>query len=417
MRPKTWILLLLCAAGTAAASAAEPGAIWWAAKDRFPSGGGKASDAAAPPSGYGRPERPDSQGAGASKRSGNMPEGMKRKRGMRRGGGGPPGAHPEAKSSSGKPSGDRPMPSRGEMMNAMRRPTTLLLRWGEFPSLGDKTSPVGRLVSPKNMEAWVRSPDGLVTQSPLTPEGDTVAAKCPPEAPEGAENPNGVYMTGMHLDGGVMDFDADGKMERVHFYANGLAARFALNGAAGKMPDVLFRDAGKIALEIGPITSDTGPGGLRGTSQTAMEENKLQVLFKGQPLANAQVTVLSDSGWRNRLATDAEGVLSVAPVGKKSDGRMRMTPADKCLYVVLHKEPSPGRLCSAEYAAVYHCASLLMDVRTPPPEWSSKAEGFSLVAASSIGLLVLAGTFAIYRRNRRGRQIMVAFDRRRIPEE
>ncbi len=236
----------------------------------------------------------------------------------------------------------------------------------------------------------------------------------PPESLGEDDSPNGVYVLGMHLDAGVMDLDSDGMMERVHFYSNGLSTRFTRDGASGKQPDVFFKAPDKVALEIGPVTSESGRGGFMATSQTGMEENKLQVLFHGEPLANAEVSVLSSNGWKNRLTTDKDGILTVVPVGKKSDGRMRMGSSNQCLYVVLHKEENPGEFEGAAYEAEYHCASLLLGVRMPGPEWKSKSEGVRLATISGLGFLVLAGTFGMYRRRRRAREIMIQFDQHRI---
>ena len=314
--------------------------------------------------------------------------------------------------SGGRPGGQSP--SRAEMLAMLSKPKPLLLCWGAFPATEGKDSPLGQLVDIEKMKTWIRLPNGSMVAAGVNMEQDTVVTKCPPESKADSELPNGVYVVGMHLDAGIMDFDADGELERVHFYANALASRFSRDGDSGSDPDVLFRDAEKVALEIGPITTGTGRGGFLTTSQTAMEENKLQVLYQGAPLANAEVSVLSDSGWQNRLMTDEQGILTVVPVGKKSDGRVRMTPADQCLYVVLHKVRTPGELGGRAYASEYHCASLLLGVRMPGPEWKSKSEGFRLATVSGVGFLVLAGGFGIYRRRRRAAEIMVQFDRHRI---
>ena len=478
MKTRTCLALLLFAAlGPAAMGTEISGAIWWAPEARGGSGGGgKQRGGAAGMPGGPRAERPgsshgksdeshednaidESEGEGPPAhvmkrmregggppahvmermregggppahvmermREGGAPPAHVMER-MREGGGGPPhgmtgskspnGGHPG--SGPGKPGGDSgegAMPSRASMMAAMRKPKTILLQWGSFPETQGKESELGQLIDAENVEAWIRIPDGSIVKTEVKPEKDTLVTKCPPESKDDAELPNGVYVVGMHLDAGVMDFDSDGRMERVHFYSNGLSTRFSRDGETGEDPGVLFEDADKMALEIGPVTAATGRGGFMATSQTAMEENKLQVFFRGKPLANAEVTVLSDSGWRNTVTTDADGILTVVPVGKKSDGRMRMTASDKCLYVVLHKEQTPGELDGTSYETEYHLASLLMGVRMPGPEWTSKSEGLRLTTASGIGFLILAGTVAMYRRRRRARQIMIEFDRYRIP--
>lgn len=462
MQARVWICSLLVAAGSSVWGAEFPGAIWWAAESRGHLGGGRPggagqSPAAGMPAGHSgsRPGAPPAappveadgglqapRPAGASRRdgsrrhSGEGPPAHVLER-MRQGGyrpphalpasgsapAGPGGGHPASRPDAAGPptaggaspqAGGNPTPSRAELLAAMRKPKPLLLRWGDFPATQGQDSRLGRLVKFENLRAWIRVPDGSIVAAELTADKGTVVTKCPPEAKADAELPNGVYVVGMHLDAGVADIDADGELERVHFYSNGLTSRFTPEGQAGSAPDVFFKAPDKLALEIGPIATATGRGGFLATSQTALEENKLQVLFRGQPLAHAQVNVLSDSGWKNRLTADENGILTVVPVGKKSDGRVRMTPSDQSLYVVVHEVKTAGEHAGTAYAAEYHCASLLLGVRMPGPEWKSKSEGFQLATTSGLGFLVLAGIFGLYRRRRRAAEVMVQFDRHRI---
>lgn len=400
MRMMSWLVLFLFAAGGAAALGAEPAEmIWWSAQDRSRPAG-RTRPAGGPVAGRGHPGTMPEGGMRKKRDPGKRPQGMpERKGGM------PGGGHPEE------------MPSRAEMLARMRGPKTLHLRWGQFPAAGDSSSALGRAVRPENIQVWIRGPDGSVAAADLDAAGGALATKCLPEAKAGAEWPGGLYVVGMHLDAGVMDCDADGRKERVHFYANSLVSHRASSGVRGDKPDTLFNDSEKVALEIAPVLPASAQGPAMATSQMGMEENKLRVLFKGRPLANAEVCVLADSGWRNKILTNGQGVASVIPVGKKSDGAMRLTPRDQCLYVVLHKEAVPGKQDGVEYTAEYHCASLLMGVRMPGPEWQSKEQGFTVLAASSAGFLVLAGALAVYRRSRRGRQIMIEFERHRVRRE
>lgn len=416
MRMTSWLVLFLFAAGGAAALGAEPAEmIWWSAQDRARPTGATRPDGR-PSAGRGHPGAMPQGGMRTKREPGKRPQAMpERKGGM------PGGGHPGKMRSRGKPSADAPdaaqMPSRAEMLAMMRGPKTLHLRWGQFPAAGDSSSALGRAVKPENIQVWIRGPDGSVAAADLDAAGGALATKCPPEAKEGAEWLGGLYVVGMHLDAGVMDWDADGRKERVHFYTNSLVSHRASSGVQGDKPDTLFNDSQKVALEIAPVLPASSQGPAMATSQMGMVENKLRVLFKGRPLANAEVCVLADSGWRNKVLTDGEGVATVIPVGKKSDGAMRLTPRDQCLYVVLHKEAAPGQQNGGEYTGEYHCASLLMGVRMPGPEWQSKEQGFTVLAASSAGFLVLAGALAVYRRSRRGRQIMVEFERHRVRRE
>lgn len=290
----------------------------------------------------------------------------------------------------------------------------MLLRWGAFPATESQDTALGRLVQVENIDAWIRVPDGSIVPAEIRTGQDTVVASSQPQSLGDVELPNGVYVLGMRLDAGLMDIDSNGQKERVFFYANALTSRYSRDGQPGTEPGVFFRHDDKVALEIGPVTAPTGRRGLMATGQTALQENELQVLFRGQPLPNAQVNALSDTGWMSQLTTDENGVLRIVPVGRRAEGSARRAASSQSLYTVMHKVEKPGELDGVSYLAEYHIASLLMEVRMPGPEWKSKSEGFRLATTSVVGFLLLAGAFGIYRRRKRAAQVMVEFDRHDI---
>ena len=80
---------------------------------------------------------------------------------------------------------------------------------GEFPSAeGEKT--ISRSTIIDNSRAWIKSPDGSILPAGLYLKKDIMRLDLPVK-------PGGLYIVGLHLDAGVMDFDSDGARERVHF--------------------------------------------------------------------------------------------------------------------------------------------------------------------------------------------------------
>ncbi|MCK4422671.1 MAG: hypothetical protein KAV18_01215 [Candidatus Omnitrophica bacterium] len=408
MDRKIWIILsLLMATGSAALGAEPAQVVWWEIKTR-----GRRPSAAMRKTGHpgavsdtsrtSRAKHPDAA-SGASKKIS------------------PRVKHPGAVSDTGKTSRVAKKPpvaaptSRRGMMAAMGSSKTLLLRWGRFPLAGAKKSILGRPVTVNNAKAWIRSPDGAISSADLYPERNTIALKCPAE--KDSAQFSGLYIVGVHLNAGVMDFDADGIKERVHFYSNRFVRHYKRDGVRGKSQDVFFRDAEKMALEIGPFIPDSEIGGKRWANQTSLKEHKMQVLYKGRPLANAEVTVLTESGWKKTVTTDSLGIISITPLENKLKSKQARMPAEKYLYVVVHKESLAGEYNGDKYASEYHCASLWMDVRMPPPEWKSKIKGFNLLTISGMGFLILVVTLVIYRKKKLDKETMVKFDKYKIRKD
>jgi hypothetical protein len=222
-----------------------------------------------------------------------------------------------------------------------------------------------------------------------------------------------------------MDLDADGQNESVHFYAKQLLYHFKRSGRVDPKPQVFFQDmSDNVPLEIGPYITRKREGGgpFMGGYQTALKEHKMKVIYKGRPLAGAKVTILTESGWKKNFTTDSEGMVTVTPAetlcrmearGEREQSAQKRRPGgkkivghaaqnhqggprneEKYLYVVTHKDESTGQ---------YHCASLLMHVRMPPPEWLSVPTGFAFlgVIGACLGVIGIAGS--MYHKKRRDR--------------
>ena len=114
-----------------------------------------------------------------------------------------------------------------------------------------------------------------------------------------------------------MDIDSDGTDERDLIYHR------KDSGIEGDEPDVFFKDPDKIALEIGPLNA---PGiaertYMKAGYQEALKEHKMKVFYKGQPLADTEVAVLTQGCWEKREKTDSSGIVLITPVENEEKGR------------------------------------------------------------------------------------------------
>ncbi|MCK4467619.1 MAG: hypothetical protein KAU60_04630, partial [Desulfobacterales bacterium] len=355
--------------------------------------------------------------------------------------------------------------SMDEMIAALEKPKTLILRQGMYPLSGDNKSAPGQSLALDDANVWIRNPDGVVSEVKLSPDNGIFTLSLPSDLNPGELN--GRYLVGIHLDAGVMDLDSDGTDERVHFYSKFLANYRKQDGIKGENPDVFFKDDDKIALEIGPSFpksmfkkagcphADAIKGSKRskvgfvrdGGNQSPLKEHKMKVFYKGRPLADAEVIILSKSGWKKTVMTDSEGVISITPPktiarvaepggtghshgkhhpkiaegikkdrhgGKHKAGHAREGKAghpgaishgskrsagDKLLYMVTYKDQSTGE---------YHCATLPMTVqmsyRGGSHKWLSMSSGFASwgIIGAGLGIVGLGG--GVYHRKRRNRE-------------
>ena len=280
-----------------------------------------------------------------------------------------------------------------------KKPARLALCQGMFQCTGQGRNAIGGVVKLNNIKAWIRSPDGAVSKAGLTQEKKIVAL----DFPSGL-NParlNGIYLACARMDAGSVDIDSDGRDKRVHYYAKYLICRWDKEAAQGKRPDVFFKDAEKIPLEIGPF-DDPGTGEkascVNAGYQEARKKHRMKVLYNEKPLADVRVAILTESGWEKMVKTDAEGTFSILPVEDKEK-------TERCLYTVAYKDPSTGK---------YHSSNLSMVITAPSPLWMSRAGGFDFWAAIGSGLFIVYMIWTICRKVKRDKKTMLEFESHRI---
>lgn len=285
---------------------------------------------------------------------------------------------------------------------SLKRPKILALRWGRFPPAKQDNSAVCKGAKSNSAKAWIRSPDGAISEANLFIENGHRVLHFPSRLnPAGS---NGLYLVVARVDAGLMDIDSDGTDEGVHYYTKYLICHRDEDGIQGKRPDVFFKDAEKIPLEIGPLDAlSTGEEAscAEAACQEAHKRHRMKVLCKGEPLAGAEVVILTENGWGKRVKTDDEGTFSIYPVEDKQK-------EERCLYAVTYKDPSTGE---------YHCSNLAMVITAPPPRWMSRAGGFDFWAALGSALFIVYVTAAVYRMVKRDKKTMLEFESHKIKRD
>ena len=347
--------------------------------------------------------------------------------------------------------------NRADRIALLEKPKKLILRQEIFSISEYDVKKSDLSLATGSARVWIRNPDGDTSEVNLSrdEESELIALNLPSDLNAG--DLTGSYVVGVYLDAGIMDFDSDGIDEKVHLYSNYLVRYYKKNGTKGKNPGMFFKDPDKIALEIGPyipekifrkragcplprsIRSGSDIGYARGTSQSPLKEHKMKVFYKGSPLADTEMFILSKSGWKKTVTTDSEGVISITlpktletmmdPArfrrryrkmsadqhkGKTDDkeyrhdrehkarndgktyNRSRYRAEDKLLYMVAYKDPATGE---------YHCATMPMTLRmSSRGDWRSRAKGFGFWGIIGAGLCVAGFTCGIYRKKRRKRE-------------
>lgn len=249
---------------------------------------------------------------------------------------------------------------------------------------------------------WIKAPDGGTSTASLSADNESVAWDIPSQS--GPSGIAGLYIVGMRLQADDLNPETG---ERVHYYAkylmdvrNETEARDETTGQS-QAPDVFLNDPERMPLEIGPFyEQDAKVSSLGAGFLESRRKQKLRILYKGAPLGNAKVSVITDDGWERTETTNPKGIFTILPVQSgEEDG--------KVLCAVFHRDTSTGEC---------HFATLMLHVFTPVSEWKDRFLTFSVYASGAVCLSVLFVLYRINRRKKRDIKIMLEFEKRKIQE-
>lgn len=274
----------------------------------------------------------------------------------------------------------------------------LALRYGTFPSSRKDKNKLDPSIILNKTTVWVKDPNGGFSQGCFTQENDDFAITIPKNL-----NLNGRYLVSSHIDAGEMNVGFGAEAERVHLYAKSFVVHSRSDGVSGGEPSVFLDAPDKIALEIGPLVSRPEVS-YAGTFQIRHQEYEMKVVYRGKPLPNVEVMVMTEGGWQKNLSTDSKGRFRVTPIENRGENKY----CEKYLYVVAHHD---------SLRKEFHCASLTMPVCRARHEWRSMSKGFMLWAVLGAVLIIIVIVGAVYRQERRNRANMVMFENYRVKRD
>lgn len=175
-----------------------------------------------------------------------------------------------------------------------------------------------------NFQLWVLGPDGSKTVLAAVAAKDHYAARFTPTLP-------GTYTIVLHnneID--VLDYTRyDFGIFKTHYHATA-------------------------SVQVGSETNTTPPANPEGLAVTKIPAQgadiRLQVLYKGEPLPNNEVTVYVSDLWSKTLETDAEGTVS-----------FNLPWKTKYIVETTLKEEVPGSYRGKEYQFIWHCATFCIE--------------------------------------------------------
>lgn len=255
------------------------------------------------------------------------------------------------------------------------RPKRLVLHSGRFP---DGEGTLGDAAFARQARAWLKQPDGNLTEVPLVSRDGTIEV----EVPE-ADAPDGIYLLGARYTPGRRDVDGDGVTEEVYLYGSFLLRHMRESLSHGGETQT-FMHTPDMPLEIGPVRA----GRYSGIIQISHRPYEMAVFYRGRPLADAEVVILTERGWHRSVRTDAQGRFVAVPQESRGAGRNWET----YLYLVRHHDRQRGE---------YHMATMPMLVDPPWPEWSYYTTSFMLWSCAGTAFAALLAGVLIVRHRRR----------------
>ncbi len=283
---------------------------------------------------------------------------------------------------------------RQSLVSALRRPKQLFLR-GNSLFLHQKGKQIfNNKISFKKAQNFVRSPDGSLLETSLSRKNGDFYLDIPKDS-----GLNGIYLIGSQIDAGEMDIDSDGVTERVHLYPKAIVRHLKGGNPVNliRNEQESFFNLPEIALEIGPLKVSR----YIGTIQISHREYKMKVLYRNQPLANAEVKIFTERGWQKTIFTDSRGNFIVSHPESRGEKRNW----EKYLYVVDFHD---------RLKREYHIATLPMIVDPPWPEWRSWQGVLIFWSIAGCAFIVIAAACTAYRKWIRSKRVMVIFDQGKI---
>ncbi len=232
------------------------------------------------------------------------------------------------------------------------------VKFGEFPGLLKKDDHIN------NTLLWSKIGNSI-SELRLQKQGDAYILKIAPESA-------GYYTVAAYADFGVRDKFHTCYCSKVDF------PFYGRSGDAEYEPIIFDKD--KLPLEISIMSKASHNRRYMG------DELTVRVLYKGRPLSNAELYLITDSGWTKRVKTDANGegkfaLLTDRAVLLKEHNH---NAVNKYIFWVGHTDKTAGVDKGKGYEGNRYISTLVISVYPSPHAWESSRIGYLTVLATTL---------------------------------
>jgi hypothetical protein len=233
------------------------------------------------------------------------------------------------------------------------------VRFGKFPELPKKYDDIG------NMLLWSKT-GSTITELILQKQGDAYIVKIAPESA-------GYYTVAAYADSGVRDKFHTYYCSKVDF------PFYGRKGDAEYEPAIFDKD--KLPLEI--LIMNKAKHNRRYTG----DELTVRVLYKGRPLSDAELCLITDSGWTKRIKTDANGEGKFALLTDRAVlvEEHEHNAVKKYMFWVGHTDKTAVVNKEKDYKeGSRYISTLVISVYPSPHMWESSKVGYLTVLATTL---------------------------------
>ncbi|MBF0455520.1 MAG: hypothetical protein HQL72_11980 [Magnetococcales bacterium] len=125
---------------------------------------------------------------------------------------------------------------------------------------------------------------------------------------------------------------------------------------------------------------------------------RVQVSFKGEPLANQTLTLITEQGWKQSKRTDDHGKVSFLLIKELFPEKIDRRKSENYLLTTEHVLPATGVLNGQPFHHEHHIATLPLQVFPPKSDWQSKRMAYMVGSGT---FLLAGGAIAIRRKRQR----------------
>ncbi|MFH1953213.1 MAG: hypothetical protein ABIL06_16540 [Pseudomonadota bacterium] len=232
------------------------------------------------------------------------------------------------------------------------------VRFGEFPGILKKDDDI------ENTLLWSKTGNGI-SELRLQKQGGAYIVKIAPKSA-------GYYTVAAYADFGIRDKFHTYYCSKVDF------PFYGRSGDAEYKPIIFNKD--KLPLEI--LIMNEAKHNRRYTG----DELTVRVLYKGRPLSDAELCLITDSGWTKRIRTDANGEGKFALLTDRAVlvEEHEHNAVKKYMFWAGHTDRTAVVNKEKDYEGSRYISTLVISVYPSPHIWESRKVGYLTVLATTL---------------------------------